>query len=251
MAATQLDIVSRSDVGLKRGHNEDRVAVFPEAGLLLLADGMGGYNAGEVASQLVIDTIAAQLLPILTGGVGPVGIKEVVSAVRVSNLAIFDAVEQDVKLNGMGTTIVLVLFRNQHTVIAHVGDSRLYRYRGGELELLTSDHSMLQELMDQGMFASEEEAVDAGVLPSMLTRGLGVDPEVEVGIREDDLMDGDMFLLCSDGLNGMIPDEAISSVFGSLTDDLPGMADLLIKLALGNGGRDNVSLILARSRIRQ
>ncbi len=246
MGLAQLEIVSRTDVGLKREHNEDRLAVYPESGLALLADGMGGYNAGEIASQLVIDTVAAHLLPILNKQSTGLGRKEVASAVRMSNLAIFDAVEQNAELNGMGTTIVLLLFQGARTVSAHVGDSRIYRYRDDKLELLTSDHSMLQELLDQGMFATEEEAIDAGVPSSVLTRGLGVDPEVEVDTREESLEDGDIFLLCSDGLNGMLPDEAIRSVLGSLRQDLPGAADLLIKLALENGGKDNVSLILAR-----
>lgn len=251
MAPVQLEIVSRTDVGLKRAHNEDRLAVYPQAGLVLLADGMGGYNAGEIASQLVIDTAAAQLLPILDVEGRTVGPKEIASAVKMSNHAIFDAVEQDAELNGMGTTIVLALFREGRIVFAHVGDSRLYRYRDGDLELLTSDHSMIQELMDQGMFTTEDEAIDAGVPSSVLTRGLGVDLDVEVDMREEDLMDDDIFLLCSDGLSGMIPDQAIRSVLESLTGDLPGAADLLIKLALENGGKDNISLILARNLVRQ
>jgi len=247
----QLEIVSRTDVGLKRTHNEDRLAVYPETGLVLLADGMGGYNAGEVASQLVIDTIAAQLLSILEVEGRTVGPKEIASSVKMSNLAIFDAVERNAELNGMGTTIVLAVFLEGRVVFAHVGDSRLYRYREGDSELLTSDHSMIQELMVQGMFTTEDEAIDAGVPSSVLTRGLGVDLDVEVDMGEEELMDDDIFLLCSDGLSGMIPDEAISSVLGSLTDDLSGAADLLIKLALENGGKDNISLILARNLVRQ
>lgn len=247
----QLEIVSRTDVGLKRTHNEDKLAVYPDAGLVLLADGMGGYNAGEIASQLVIDTISAQLLPILNVKGKTVGSKEIVSAVKMSNLAIFDAVERDAELNGMGTTIVLALFLEKHIVLAHVGDSRLYRFRNGKLNLLTSDHSMIQELMDQGMFTTEIEAIDAGVPPSVLTRGLGVEPEVEVDVKEDKVKNDDIYLLCSDGLSGMIPDEAIGSVLGSLTDDLSGAADLLLKLALENGGKDNISLILARTFVKQ
>jgi PPM family protein phosphatase len=247
----QLEIVSRSDVGRKRKHNEDRLAAYPKAGLLLLADGMGGYNAGEIASQLVIDTVAEQLLPILEIEAETAGPGEIASAVSMSNIAIFEAVEQNADLNGMGTTLVLALMQESRIVIAHVGDSRLYRYRAGNLELLTSDHSMLQELMDQGMFATEDEAIDAGVPSSVLTRGLGVDLEVEVDTRIEGLEDGDIFLLCSDGLSGMVPDRAIASVLESLTRDLPGAADLLIKLALENGGRDNVSLILARKHAGQ
>ncbi len=247
MASEQMEIVSRTHVGLKREHNEDRLAAYPEFGLVLLADGMGGYNAGEIASQLVLDTVAAQLLPLLDEAAKPIGPEEMASVVKVSNLAIFDAVEQNSELNGMGTTIVLVLFQDQRVMFAHVGDSRLYRYRDGKLDQLTLDHSMLQELLNQGMFASEDEAIDAGVPSSVLTRGLGVDYDVEVDVGEEDLHDGDIFLLCSDGLNGMIPDEAICSVLGSLTEDLAGVAELLIKLALENGGKDNVSLVLARN----
>ncbi|MEJ2529081.1 MAG: protein phosphatase 2C domain-containing protein [Gammaproteobacteria bacterium] len=246
MVAAQLEIVSRTDVGLKREHNEDRLAVFPDMGLVVLADGMGGYNAGEVASQLVIDAVATELVPLLRKDVESVGPDEVVSAVKKSNLEIFEAVKRNAELDGMGTTIVLAVFRGKDAVFAHVGDSRLYRFRAGRLEPLTSDHSMLQELLNQGMFASEDEAIDAGVPSSVLTRGLGVELDVEVDIREEVLRDGDIFLLCSDGLSGMIPDEAIDSVLGSLPDDLSGAADLLVKLALEGGGKDNISLILAR-----
>ncbi len=246
MSDVEMEIVSRTDVGLKRNHNEDRLAVYPDRGLVLLADGMGGYNAGEVASQLVIDTVAAELLPVLEKTDGSVGEKEIVSAIEISNLAIFNAVEQNAELNGMGTTLVLAIFQGQHAAFAHVGDSRLYRLREGEFEQLTSDHSMLQELLDRGMFETEEEAVDAGVPSSVLTRGLGVEHDIEVDFRKEDLKDGDVYLLCSDGLSGMIPDEAIHSVLESLPEDLPGAADLLTKLALENGGKDNISLILAR-----
>ncbi len=251
MVAAQLEIVSRTDVGLKREHNEDRLAAFPETGLAVLADGMGGYNAGEVASQLVIDVISSELTPRLSKDAGSVGTDEIISAVKKSNMEIFEAVKRNSELDGMGTTIVLAVFRGQHAIFAHVGDSRLYRCRAGELEPLTSDHSMLQELLNQGMFATEDEAIDAGVPSSVLTRGLGVEHDVEVDIREEVLRDGDIFLLCSDGLSGMIPDEAISSVLGSLPDDLPGAADLLIKLALEGGGKDNISLILARCNSEQ
>ncbi len=251
MSEVEMEIVSRTDVGLKRNHNEDRLAVFPDRGLVLLADGMGGYNAGEVASQLVIDTVAAELLPMLEKMDGSIGKKEIVSAIEVSNLAIFNAVEQNAELNGMGTTIVLAIFQGQLASFAHVGDSRLYRMREGKFEQLTSDHSMLQELLDRGMFKTEEEAMDAGVPSSVLTRGLGVEYDIEVDFREEDLKDGDIYLLCSDGLSGMIPDEAIQSVLQSLPDDLPGAADLLTKLALENGGKDNISLILARCRSKK
>ena len=246
-----MEIVSRTDVGLKRKHNEDRLAVFPDKGLVLLADGMGGYNAGEVASQLVIDTMAAELIPMLGKMAKVIGKDEIVSAVEISNLAIFNAVEQNAELNGMGTTLVLAVFQGKQAAFAHVGDSRLYRLRDEKFEQLTSDHSMLQELLDRGMFETEEEAMDAGVPSSVLTRGLGVEYDVEVDFRVEGLQDGDIYLLCSDGLSGMIPDEAIQSVLESLTDDLSGAADLLTKLALENGGKDNISLILARCHNKQ
>jgi protein phosphatase len=248
---SEVEIVSRTDVGLKRNHNEDRLAVFPDKGLVLLADGMGGYNAGEVASQLVIDTVAAELLSMLEKMDGSIGEKEIVSAVELSNSAIFKAVEQNSELNGMGTTLVLAVFQGERASFAHIGDSRLYRFRRGEFEQLTSDHSMLQELLDQGMFETENEAMDAGVPSSVLTRGLGIENEIKVDFREESIQDGDIYLLCSDGLSGMIPDEAIYSVLDSLSDDLPGAADLLTKLALDNGGKDNISLILVHCRNRK
>jgi protein phosphatase len=245
---SEVEIVSRTDVGLIRDHNEDRLAVFPEKGLVLLADGMGGYNAGEVASQLVIDTVSQQLISMHEHLNGLIGKKEIVSAIELSNLAIFDAVEENSDLNGMGTTLVLAVFHGQKARFAHIGDSRLYRYRNGDFKQLTSDHSMLQELIDQGVFGSEEEAMDAGVPSSVLTRGLGIEYDIKVDFREEEVQDGDIYLLCSDGLSGMIPDEAIYSVLDSLSDDLSGAADLLTKLALDNGGRDNISLILVHCR---
>jgi protein phosphatase len=245
---SEVEIVSRTDVGLIRDHNEDRLAVFPEKGLVLLADGMGGYNAGEVASQLVIDTVSEQLLSMHEHLNGLIGKKEIVSTIELSNLAIFDAVEENSELNGMGTTLVLAVFHGQKARFAHIGDSRLYRYRNGDFKQLTSDHSMLQELIDQGVFQSEEEAIDAGVPSSVLTRGLGIEYDIKVDFREEQVQDGDVYLLCSDGLSGMIPDEAIYSVLDSLSGDLSGAADLLTKLALDNGGRDNISLILVHCR---
>ncbi len=238
-----MEMISRTDKGLVRATNEDSLALFPERGLALLADGMGGYNAGEVASQIALETIAEKLV---AGSVPPLEKNQVARSVRAANDALFETVSQRPELEGMATTVVLALLSGKRLIHAHVGDSRLYRFRGSQLQQLTSDHSMAQEMVDQGLFASMDEAVEAGVPTSVLTRGLGIENEVLVDVDETAVEDGDVFLLCSDGLSGMVSHDAISAAIDSAEGDLVQAADRLVELALESGGSDNVSLILMR-----
>ncbi len=235
------EMVSRTDKGLVRATNEDSLALFPERGLALLADGMGGYNAGEVASQIALETIAEQLT-----AEAPVEKGQVAHSVRAANDALFETVSQRPELEGMATTVVLALLSGKRLIHAHVGDSRLYRFRGSQLQQLTSDHSMAQEMVDQGLFASMDEAIEAGVPISVLTRGLGIENEVLVDVDETAVEEGDVFLLCSDGLSGMVSHDAISAAIDSADGNLVQAADRLVELALESGGSDNVSLILMR-----
>jgi protein phosphatase len=236
-------MVSRTNRGLVREINEDSLAIFPEHGLALLADGMGGHNAGEVASQLILEAIAEQLV---VRTLSPATRRQIVRSVEVANGVLLETVSRQPELEGMATTIVLAQLSGNRLIHAHVGDSRLYLIRGSRMKQLTSDHSMVQEMINQGVFASMEEALDAGVPPSVLTRGLGIEEQVAVDFGEMTAEAGDIFLLCSDGLSGMVSDQAILTAMDSADGNLSQAADRLVELALENGGVDNVSLILMR-----
>jgi protein phosphatase len=243
-----LEVVSRTDKGLVREINEDALMELPEYGIVMVADGMGGYNAGEVASQMAIESIAGELMMQLHGQAPSVVKALLATAVRSANNAIFEAAAQDPELEGMGSTVVVALFGDGRVVFAHVGDSRIYRLQAERLEQLTRDHSMLQGLVDDGIFVSVEEALAAGVSGNVLTRGLGAEAEAEVDCGEVALTGQELFLLCTDGLSNMVSDKEIASVMGSAADDLEGAADRLMSIALANGGTDNISLILARTK---
>jgi protein phosphatase len=236
-------MVSRTNTGLVREINEDSLAFFPEHGLALLADGMGGHNAGEVASQLILEAVAEHLV---VRAVSPSSRGQIVRAVEAANTSLLEAVSRQPELEGMATTLVLAQLSGNRLIHAHVGDSRLYLLRGSKIEQLTSDHSMAQEMIDQGVFSSMDEALDAGVPPSVLTRGLGIEERVVVDVGELDVDAGDILLLCSDGLSGLVSDQTILKTIESADGNLAQAADHLVELALENGGIDNISLILMR-----
>ncbi len=246
MKPLAMEIASRTDKGLVRGHNEDSVVVIPDQGLAVLADGMGGLNAGEVASHLAAEYVAKDLLKRIQSGA--FSRRDLAGSIERANHAIRDSVEQNPAHAGMATTIVLLMFCEGEAWHAHLGDSRIYRIAPDQLECLTTDHSMIQELVDQGLFFSLEEAHNAGIPSNVLTRGLGVEPEVHVDAGETALKDDDIYLLCSDGLTNMLPDEGIHRIVREAEGDLHRAADALLAGALQAGGIDNVSLILARPR---
>lgn len=246
-----LEMVSRSDAGMVRTHNEDAVLVNPARGLAVLADGMGGYNAGEVAAGMAISVLGTQIdkdltqraphLPDESGRVAARSMLE--SHIALANSEIYQASQGQPQYAGMGTTLVMALFYDNSVSVAHIGDSRAYRVRAGKLELLTRDHSLLQEQIDSGMITPEEARNSQN--RNLVTRALGVDPVVEPEIRDFDTLAGDVYLLCSDGLNDMVDDAAIAS---ALTEagDIDAAAAHLVQLANDNGGRDNVSVILVK-----
>src|SRR6187402_2316101 len=205
----KLTFVGQTDTGRVREHNEDTIASDVDVGLLVLADGMGGYNAGEVASGIAVKTIT--------------------NLVR----------------EGMGTTVVAALFYDNRISIAHVGDSRLYRQRGSQISQVTMDHSLLQELVDRGFYSPEEAQRAAN--KNYVTRALGVEPQVEVEVQEHPVDKGDIFILCSDGLSDMVEDEDIRLTISTFGANLDTVAKQLIQLANENGGRDNVSVVLAQA----
>ncbi|MES9967566.1 MAG: Stp1/IreP family PP2C-type Ser/Thr phosphatase [Sedimenticola sp.] len=237
-----IEVASCSDKGLVREVNEDSLAAMPDYGLVIVADGMGGYNAGDVASQIAVETIAMTLLPQL-GMEAEISLADTVAA---ANDTIIASIEAEPQYRGMATTVVLGVFGAGTLHYAHVGDSRLYRLRGGQLEQLTRDHSMIQELVDQGMFDSLEEAQEAGVHNNVLTRGLGIDEQVEIDTAETGIEEGDLYLFCSDGLSNMVTVQTMEEVLGSTADSIDSAAQKLLAIALENGGTDNISLVLVR-----
>lgn len=249
----KIEFSAFTDTGRVRDHNEDAIATNSEAGLLVLADGMGGYNAGEVASGIAVKTVYGLLSDAAmrekrgeiesTSGFMRQSIA-LRDGVRRANKIIHQTAQSQPQCEGMGTTIVCALFHDNRVSIAHVGDSRMYRLRGGVLTQITLDHSLLQELIDRG-FYSEEEA-QRSTNRNYVTRALGVEAQVDVEIQDVDVEVGDIYLLCSDGLPDMVEDDEIHLTITTFSDNLEVAAKQLIKLANEHGGRDNISVMLAQ-----
>lgn len=247
------EIAAHSDPGLLRNLNEDSIATVGELGLLVLADGMGGYQSGDVASRLAVHIIVEGLThglrerPDTQGAVADL----VRTCIERANRAIRMEGKRHVQRNdtlqeqAMGSTVAVVLLRNNHATIAHVGDSRVYRLRDGGLELLTHDHSLLQEQIDQGILSTEAAATSHN--RHLVTRGLGLQSEVSVSLVEKDVLPGDLYLVCSDGLNDMVDNSDIERVLDLLQANLPLAASQLVMIANDNGGEDNISVILAKA----
>ncbi len=246
----ELEIYGLTDEGLVRDHNEDYIAWYEDTGLVILADGMGGHNAGEVASELAVTSISDALEEVLSPDIKDscnMDFEEVVNeAVVFANEEINMHARAHPECSGMGTTIVMALFYNDRVICASVGDSRIYRFRKGELQQITTDHSLVQEMVDNG-YMSEEEALNS-TNRNLITRALGIAEEVKVDVREEKAEKGDIYLLCSDGLSDMISDEDIFSTLVKSRDNLKRATESLIDQAKKNGGHDNVSVILAACR---
>ncbi len=238
-----LQMVSRSHAGMVRTHNEDAVFTRAEVGLAVLADGMGGYNAGEVASGMATAVIGAELERGLLDDKRTVS-EMLETVIGNANNAIYQAAESQPQYSGMGTTLVMGVFRDNHISVAHIGDSRMYRLRGGVLEVVTRDHSLLQEQIDSGMITEEDARRSQN--KNLVTRALGVDPVVEPEIHSYETVPGDLYLFCSDGLNDMVENDDIALTLQALSANLELAAEQLVQMANDNGGRDNVSVILVK-----
>jgi protein phosphatase len=232
MRMDKVALYARSDIGLVRTNNEDSYFTDVERGLAIVADGMGGHAAGEVASKITVDTLSEHVQ--VPNSFWPFGrtARErncIVQAIRLANQRVRQAAAQDTTLTGMGTTIVALWIRGRRAHVAHVGDSRIYRYRKGGLVQLTRDHS----------WASEEAA-----MRNVLTRAVGAEDSVEVDHRVLDVAAGDVFLLCSDGLTRPVPDETIVTILREFQtgDEASGR---LIDVAKQRGAPDNVTVVLA------
>jgi PPM family protein phosphatase len=245
--------VEVSDVGKVRDHNEDAIGAQPEIGLWVLADGMGGYNAGEVASGIAVKTILEMVTAAcktekrgdIESGTGYMRQTIVLrDAILRANKVINQTAQSQPQCEGMGTTLVASLFYDNRVSIAHVGDSRMYRLRGNRFEQITMDHSLLQELVDRGFYSQEE--AQRSTNRNYVTRALGVEANVDVEVQEIDVQKGDYFLMCSDGLPDMVEDEDIHLTISTFSNDVRTVGEQLIKLTNDNGGRDNVSVVLVR-----
>lgn len=238
-----LECFGTSDVGLVREHNEDVWAAYPEQGLFLLADGMGGHACGEVASKEAVDQLYALFNQWYTAtGLVTSKAKAFFEKCFLDvNTYIYRQGQRDDDLKGMGTTLCSLFFLKKEAVVAHVGDSRVYRFREGHLEQLTEDHSLVAELMALGAVGSAE--ADSFPYKHILTRAMGTQPTVEPTLSVVEIEPHDLFLLCSDGLTNYVTPELMTRILKSESSlDVKGQA--LIQAANQNGGGDNVTIVL-------
>lgn len=250
----KIEIFGLTDVGLVRDHNEDSIGDDVDLGLVVLADGMGGHRGGEVASAITVSTILETLADKLNK-IKPGGIDEttgyslqsaaVHDAITRANENVFTSSHENSQYRGMGTTVVVLLFYDDHCTVAHVGDSRLYRYRDGELEQITNDHSLMQELIDRGFYSAEQ--AENSLNRNLVTRAVGIEESVQVDVLEDVAHPDDIYLLCSDGLTDMVDDDVIKNTIVESSENLEKIATELIRLANESGGKDNISAILAKT----
>jgi PPM family protein phosphatase len=241
------DVAFQTHPGVVRAHNEDCLSLDRELGLAVLADGMGGYRAGEVASGIAVSLIALaskQQLRRPAATEESEAVKLLQKTIADANTAIYYVANRQPQFAGMGTTVVTALFYDNRVSIAHIGDSRVYRLRSDELVRLTRDHSLLQEQLDDGIISHEEARSSRS--KSLLTRALGIDPEVEPEIQTHSVQLSDIYLLCSDGLSDMVEDDEIQLTLVSLQANLRRAAAQLVQIANDNGGRDNISVILIK-----
>jgi len=249
-----LEVASLSHPGMVRTHNEDTVFVDGEAGIAILADGMGGYNAGEVASGIAVNVVSNGMMPELKSGrelskidIGSGlthGALLLQQQIASANKGIYEAAQARPECAGMGTTIVAAVFCGNRVSIGHIGDSRCYRLRGEKFEQLTHDHSLLQEQIDSGQITAEQAKYSLN--KNLVTRALGIEAIVPADIAEYRIEPNDIYLLCSDGLTDMVDPDVVQNVVDGRRTELAQAAAELVDLANQNGGRDNISIVLVR-----
>ena len=248
-----LEFYGLTDPGRKRSHNEDSIGSDKEIGVAVLADGMGGYKAGEVASSIAVQMILDELreslkIGSLSDDEGDSGFTEatikVKLAIEKANKTIYQTAQSQPQCAGMGTTLVTAVFYDNRMTIAHIGDSRLYRLRGADFQQVTSDHSLLQELIDKGFYTPEE--AKKSLNKNLVTRAMGIELSVTPDLQEDVVLPGDIYLMCSDGLSDLVDDSEMHETLRAYGTSLESVAQRLIQLANDKGGKDNISVILAR-----
>ncbi len=250
----RIDVAGLSHVGMKRNHNEDNLLLLPEERLFVVADGMGGHSSGEIASKIAVEEMAEFFRmtgqdheitwPYKMDKTRNYDENRLATGIKLANYRIFEKASADQKYKGMGTTIVSVFFaRDNEVCVAHVGDSRVYFFREGTLRQVTEDHSLLNDYLKAKKLTPEE--IEAFPHKNVIVRALGMKDTVQVDVVKVEPKVGDVFLLCSDGLSGMVPDPQMQDVLKS-TGDLEKACSQLIDLANANGGNDNVTCVLAR-----
>jgi protein phosphatase len=258
MTKNRLEIAGMTDVGCVRKNNEDSMGLDEELGLMVVADGMGGHNSGEVASEIAVGTVRDYARQMIGGAknVVPEGGDPSYSVrgrqleyfIRTANEIIYQKGRQFPKDAGMGTTVVAALADDRSLTVAHVGDSRAYLYRNGRLEQLTEDHSLVGDQVKKGLI-SADQAVHSN-LQNILTRALGADAEVKVDVADHPLLPGDIVLLASDGLNKMVTDEEVAKVLAT-GEGVAKMVSTLIEMSRSAGGVDNITVVCARVPSRE
>lgn len=240
----RLTTAAATHAGQIRAFNDDSVAQDPAIDAFVLADGMGGHNAGDVAAEIATRIVIERLSEGKGASRRALGADRVRDAVQVANQAICRAARTDSARAGMGTTLAVALFDAGRVTIGHVGDSRVYRMREGRLKLLTRDHSVLQEQAETGMLDRDSARVSQN--RSLVTRALGTGYDATPEVNDFDVIPDDVILLCSDGLNDMVDDADIELTLAELGCNLDLTAEVLVELANDNGGQDNISVLLAR-----
>jgi protein phosphatase len=242
-----------SDVGRKRNHNEDAMYLPSDTRLAIVADGMGGHACGEVASGVAVETIVDYFHR--TADMQPItwpykvdrdlrnDVNRMVTAVKLANLEIFERAQKEARLKGMGTTVVSIYFLDDTVIIGHVGDSRVYRYRDGRLTQLTEDHSLINDYIKMKRVTAEE--AESWPHKNVIVRALGMKENVSVDVVTEAPRIGDCYLMCSDGLSGMLNDTQMGHVIRARTD-LDAAVEALIEGANEEGGIDNITVVLAR-----
>jgi len=250
----RVEVAGETNVGRKRNHNEDNLAIFSEFGLYVVADGMGGHASGEVASKMAIDTLREffsatsddpeRTWPYKMDRSKGYEENRLITGIKLANLRIFESAQRDPRQRGMGTTIVAIFAVVDGVYVAHVGDSRVYRVRDGKLEQLTEDHSLVGELVRRGKLTPQQ--AEEHPQRSVITRALGPEASVQVDTFSVAAQPGDVFLLCSDGLTSMVTSVETMEDILREADSLDAAARRLIDAANENGGRDNITVVLFR-----
>jgi serine/threonine protein phosphatase PrpC len=250
-----VQVAGETNVGMKRNHNEDTFSVIEGENLFVVCDGMGGHASGEVASQMAVETLknffrdtredAELTWPFKMDRSRRYEENRLITGIKLANLRIHEASKRDTKYHGMGTTITATYFVEDGVYLAHVGDSRIYRIRDGKIEQITEDHSLLNDYIKMKKLTQAE--IDNFPHKNVIVRALGMKESVKVDTFFDQPRSGDVFLLCSDGLSGEVPDEKMAEIFNASSADLQITCRELIAEANRNGGHDNITVVLVRA----
>ena len=249
----RIEVAGETNVGRKRNHNEDNFAILADYGLFLVADGMGGHASGEVASKMAIDAMQEffastqddpeRTWPYKMDRTKGYEENRLITGIKLANLRIYETAQREAKKRGMGTTFVSLFTANEGIYVAHVGDSRAYRFRNGKLEMLTDDHSLLNDYIKMKRLTEEEIANFPH--KNVIVRALGMKDTVKVDTRFEAPQLNDTFLLCSDGLSGPLSDAEMQQILVD-NKDVKAATSKMIEQANANGGPDNITAVLVR-----